>query len=109
MDSPLLLSEDSITELDCDDQILVESGTVDICGTTTIGFNRKGTWRLSYRNQVAATISLHFILVSIYVALLGVYSEHYEHRVIIPLNETWMSTMVTTLSQLIGTVLLTIR
>ena len=58
----------------------------------------------SYMNQVAFTILLHLALISVYIALFGVYLKHYEHHIVIQLDETWIPTVVTTLSQLIGTV-----
>ena len=133
MNSPLL-PKDNITELDYDSQRLLDTGTrekvsvitqryvanhsqtrntagsvtASTRGSTIIGDSRKRR-HFSYKNQVAFTIFLHLVLISAYIALFGVYSEHYEHRIVIQLNESWIPTIVTTLSQLIGTVCETVR
>ena len=81
----------------------LESTTLGLPGYTVAhgGQNRAES---SYRNQVAVTMLLHLILIFIYITLFGVYSKHYEHRIVIQLDESWVPTIMTTTSQLTGTV-----
>ena len=126
MNSPLL-SKDNITELEDDNQkflnmtiatrgwIFQGHNIVDktkgllgletrSIGESTNVQNNHNRRQLNYGNQVSITVILHLVLISVYIVLFGVYSGHYEHRVVIPLDESWIQTAVTAVSQLIGTV-----
>ena len=126
MNSPLL-SEDNVTELEYDNQKLLNTtiaaggwifqghNIVDnpktllgleiaSIGESTIVQKNHSRRQFNYGNQVLITIILHLVLISVYIVLFGVYSGHYEHHVVIPLDKQWIQTAVTALSQLIGTV-----
>ena len=60
-----------------------------------------------HKLQVAICVVLHVLLILGHISLFIVYSDHYEHRFVVTFGSPtakWLPTVVTALSQLIGTV-----
>lgn len=79
-----------------------------ILDSSQTGLSALGTASQSrHRQQTTMCLLMHTILILVHVALLIVWSDHYERNLVFPFNaflSDWLPTIITTISQTIGVV-----